>query len=364
MNAILGPVRATSKSRFEEITCFRDIPEHHEPVEPSFAPELREGQLLDNRFLVGTALSRSGMATIYKCRDTLNADALVAIKVPHLRYEADPNYFSRFQREEDIGRKLDHPFILKFVPVPRKSRPYLVTEYLSGCTLAHLMDAMRPLLEKDALQITSLVCEALEYLHSRGVMHRDLKPGNIMICRDRTIRIMDFGIASSAESKKITLHGFTATMGTPEYMSPEQVKNERCDERSDIYCLGAILYEMLTGVVPFENENCWLTMNHRVTGDPIAPRKLNPNVSLQAEEIVLHAMQRDPADRYPTATQFKAELDSPSKVFVSGYCNRLKTPGWRFGFRTTPILAGTLIGLAFITLQFLAFLLISHFLSH
>jgi serine/threonine-protein kinase len=194
-------------------------------------------------------------------------------------------------------------------------------------------------------------------------VHRDLKPGNIMVCPDRTIRIVDFGIASSAGLKKITLHGLTATMGTPEYMSPEQVKNEQCDGRSDIYCLGAVLYEMLTGVVPFQNESCWVTMSDRVTGDPIGPRQLNPEISRQAEEIVLHAMQRNPADRYQIAAEFKAELDAPSKVFVSGYCNRLQKPHWRFGLRTTPIPTGTLIGLGFISLQVLGFFVIRHFLS-
>src|SRR5262249_53372528 len=162
-----------------------------------------------------------------------------------------------------------------------KSRPYLVTEYLRGCTLAHLLDAMRPLPEKDALRITSLICEALQHMHERGVVHRDLKPGNIMVCRDRTIRIMDFGIASAADARKIRRHGLPATMGTPEYMSPEQVKNDRTDERSDIYCLGAVLCEMLTGVVPFQHENCWVMMNNRVAGDPVAPRELNTNLSRQ-----------------------------------------------------------------------------------
>ena len=146
-------------------------------------------------------------------------------------------------------------------------------------------------------------------------------------------------------------------------MSPEQVKNEQCDARADIYCLGAVLYEMLTGVVPFQNENCWVAMNDRVTGDPIAPRQLNPKLSPQAEEIVLHAMQRDPADRYQTAAEFKAELDTPSKVFVSGYCNRLRKPHWRFGFRTTPFLAGTLAALGFISLQVLGFFALRHFLA-
>jgi serine/threonine protein kinase len=163
--------------------------------------------------------------------------------------------------------------------------------------------------------------------------------------------------------KKITLQGLTATMGTPEYMSPEQVKNEQGDERSDIYCLGAVLYEMLTGVVPFQNENCWVAMNDRVTGDPIAPRKLNPKISPQAEEIVLHSMQRDPADRYQTVGDMKGELDAPEKVFVSGYCHRLQRPHWRLSLRGTPIIAGSLIAGGFVALQVAAFFLLRHFLT-
>ncbi len=356
-------MNANGKIQSEEISCFRDVPEYHDEVEPTFAPELRPGHVLDGRFLIGGPLSRSGMATIYQAEDTLNHHEPVAVKVPHLRYEADPNYFSRFQREEEIGRKLDHPFILKFVSVAHKSRPYIVMECLRGCTLAYLLEAMRPLPEKDALRIASRICEALQHMHDRGVVHRDLKPGNIMVCRDRSIRVMDFGIASSADAKKITLHGLTATMGTPEYMSPEQVKNERGDERSDIYCLGAVLYEMLTGVVPFQNDNCWIAMNDRVTGDPVAPRKLNPQLSPQAEEIILHAMQRNPPDRYQTIAAMKAELDAPEKVFVSGYCDRLKKPGWRLSLRETPVIAGTLLAAGFIALQVIGFLLLRHFLA-
>jgi eukaryotic-like serine/threonine-protein kinase len=353
----------TGKAVFEDIACFQDVPEHQEVVEPTFAPELRPGFVLDGRFLIGSPVSRSGMATIYQAQDTLNHHELVAVKVPHLRYEADPNYFSRFQREEAIGGKLDHPFVLRFIPVEKKTRPYLVTEYLRGCTLAHLLGALRPLPERDALRIASLICEAAQHLHERGVVHRDLKPDNIMVCCDRTIRLMDFGIASSADSRKITLHGLTATMGTPEYMSPEQVKNERSDERSDIYCLGAILYEMVTGVLPFQNENCWVSMNDRVTGDPIAPRKLNPGLSPQVEEIILHAMQRDPAARYPSVAAMKGDLDAPERVHVTGYCHRLRAPRWRLSLRETPVITGSLLAAGFMGLQVVAFLLLRHFLA-
>jgi serine/threonine protein kinase len=348
-----------------QIECFREVPDHHDPVEPYFGLSLRSGQTIDGRFLLGEPISHSGMATIFKAKDIQDCDRLVAVKVPHLKFEADPNFFSRFQREEEIGRKLDHPFILKFHSLEKKSRPYIVTEYLQGCTLAHLLSINRLLPEQDALGIASLLCQALQHMHQRGVIHRDLKPGNIMVCRDRTIRIMDFGIASASTSRKLTLGGgFSTPLGTPEYMAPEQVKNECTDERTDIYSLGAVLYEMLTGTIPFQNDDCWITMSNRVTGDPIAPRRVNPGISTQAEEIVLHALQRNPLDRYPTVTAFKAELDAPQTVFVSGYCNRLQSPRWKLGMRETPLIAGTLAGLGFITLQVLAFFLLRHVLKH
>jgi len=356
-------VNTNGKDLAEEIECFREVPEHHEPVEPYFGIDLRPGQTLDGRFLLGQPLSNTGMATIFQAEDIQDHHQIVAVNVPHLRYEADPTFFSRFQREEEIGRKLDHPFILRFMPVEKKSRLYIVTEYLRGCTLAHLLHIRRSLSEKDALRIASLVCQVLQHMHERGIIHRDMKPGNIMICRDRTIRIMDFGIASASASRKLTLAGsLCSPLGTPEYMAPEQVKNKRTDERTDVYGLGAVLYEMLTGQPPFQNEDCWVAMSHRVTGDPVAPRKLNPNLSAQAEEIVLHALQRHPEDRYATANAFKAELDAPQTVFVSGYCDRLQSPRWKLGLRETPLIAGTLVGLGFVTLQVLVFLVLRHVL--
>jgi serine/threonine-protein kinase len=346
------------------VTCCKDIPEPSEPLGTAVGRELRAGYVLDGRFVIGGVVDNSGMATIYQAQDALDHHQLVAVKIPKMAYEVDPGFFSRFQREEDIGRKLNHPFLLKFIPVEgKKSRPYLVTEYLRGRTLFHLLQALRPFPEKDALKIASLLCEALQYLHDRGIVHRDLKPGNVMICSDRTIRIMDFGIASDASLRRITLPGFTSMIGTPDYMTPEQVKNERTDARTDIYCLGAILYEMLTGSVPFQNENTWVAMNDRVTGDPIAPRRLNPDLSPQAEEIVLHAMQRNPADRYASAAAMKAELDAPEKVHVTGYCHRLRPPKWRLSLRGTPVIAGLLLAIGFLSLQALLFLLLRHVLA-
>ena len=348
----------------EQVPSCWDAPDYQEPVEPTFAPELRPGFVLDGRFALEKPISRSGMATIYKARETNNENQIVAVKIPHLSYEADPVFFSRFQREEQIGQKLNHPFILKFLPAgDHKSRPCIVTEYLFGCTLAHILRSTRPLPEKDALKLASLLGEALQYLHEQGVIHRDLKPSNVMICCDRTIRLMDFGIASDAAAKRITMVGFTSMVGTPDYMAPEQVQNKRVDERTDIYSLGAVLYEMITGGVPFQNENPWVAMNDRLTGDPIAPRKRKPGLSPQVEEIVLHAMQRDPTARYQNVTAMKAELDAPLAVQVTGYCDRLEVPRWRIGFRETPVIAGTLLALGFIAVQVLLFFLLSHHLA-
>src|ERR1017187_1169864 len=241
-------MNAVMENPLEQISCFRDVTEHREPVTPAQSFDLRPGQILDGRFVIEEPVNHSGMGAIYKAMDTHHDNEIVAIKVPHLRYESDPNFFSRFQREEEIGCKLHHPYILKFIRVQgQKSRPYIVTEYLRGCTLAHLLGALRPLPEKDALRITSLLCDALQHMHENGVIHRDLKPGNVMVCRNRSIRIMDFGIARSDDSKRMTVTGLNSTMGTPDYMAPEQVVNKRADERTDIYSLGAILYEMLTG---------------------------------------------------------------------------------------------------------------------
>ena len=329
-----------------------------------FTVGLGLGDILDERFLLTEVISEGGMATIFKAQDLRNQNQAVAVKVPHLGLESNPNSFARFQREEGIGCRLNHPFVLKFIPVDgRKSRPYIVTEYLSGCTLAHLLHRIRPLPEKDALKFASLICEALQYLHEHGVIHRDLKPGNVMFCTDGSIRIMDFGISQATESRRMTFVGFTPAMGTPDYVSPEQIKGRRGDQRSDIYSLGAMLYEMLTGKPPFDGDDPFIIMNTRMSGDPAAPRKLNPRLSPQAEEIVLRALQRDPSRRYPTATAMKADLDTPDKAHVTRLCDSLQasTRLRRFLLLARWIVLTCILPLA---IQVLVFLWLWHHYAH
>ncbi len=332
--------------------------DHPQAAKPSTAKragpggDLAVGTLLDDRFEITDIIAKSGMASLFKANDR-KTGAAVAIKVPYLQIESDPAGFDRFRREEEIGLQLEHPFILKFVPVEKKSRPYIVMEYLEGQTLSELLKNIRPLPEPDAVKIASRICEALEYMHQKGVIHRDLKPQNIMLCNDGSIRIMDFGIARSQASRRLTFVGFTPAMGTPDYMAPEQVRGSRGDQRTDIYSLGAILYEMSTGEPPFGGDSAYVIMNARVTGDPQAPRKLNPKITPVLEEIILHAMERDPKRRYQSAAEMKAELDDYESVESTSRHARLQAPQiWRSRFRMMPLI------LAFVLLQIVLFFLL------
>jgi len=324
------------------------------------AAKLSPGTVLDGRFTIMDTMRSGGMATIFKARDLENNGNIVAVKIPHDTVEMDPSLYSRFQREDEIGVELDHPSVLRFVPVAKRSRLYIVTEFLTGTTLYHVLRDRRRLPEKEALSIAARICDALQYLHTRGVVHRDLKPENIMLCEDGTIRLMDFGISKGAASRRLTFIGFAP--GTPHYMAPERVHGRRGDGRTDVYCLGAMLYEMLTGMIAFNDEDISVIVNSRVTGDPEPPRKLNPEISPQAEEIVLHAMERDPDKRYQTAAAMLAELQAPEGVVLTGRRDRLKisTPARR-RWRTIRTLA--LWAVVPVVAQVLLFYLLWHHLA-
>ena len=291
--------------------------------------EVQPGQTLDNRFLIDSVITRSGMASIYKGTDTTTGE-IVAIKIPYMQLESDPASFARFQREAEIGRVLNHPNILRFIQVPEQSRPYIVMEYLEGKPLGQVMNELRPLPVADAVQIASNVCGALAHMHQHKIVHRDLKPQNIMICNDGGLRIIDFGIAKATEMRRITFAGFSPAMGTPDYMAPEQVKGQRGDERTDIYSLGAVLYEMVTGSVPFDGPNPFIVMNSRISGDPLAPRLRNPEIPEELEEIILHAMEREPHRRFASAAAMKEELDNPESVKLTERYRHLESPkAWK-----------------------------------
>jgi serine/threonine protein kinase len=221
----------SSSATVADVNADTALPKALKPERPSpedlraaeFIPgELKPGTVLDDRFKVLELAHRGGMALIYKATD-LESAKTVAVKLPLLKFESEPVTFSRFEREETIAVQIDHPFVLKVIPTSRpKSRPYLVMEYLQGRTLSQAMAATRPLPEKDCTRIASQICEALECLRAHGIVHRDLKPENLMLCEDGTVRLFDFGIAKSAHLKRLTFAGLVTTLGTPDYMAPEQ----------------------------------------------------------------------------------------------------------------------------------------------
>jgi serine/threonine protein kinase len=288
--------------------------------------ELEPGDVLDERFTIRELVGRGGMGSVFKATD-LTTGGHVAIKVPFFALESDPAFFSRFPREIGIGKTLDHPGILKTIAVDHPSRPYLAMEYVEGETLWDLLQRVCPLAVGDALRVATLLCDALEYMHLRGIVHRDLKPNNVMLCHDGSVRIMDFGIASAAASRRLTFAGLTSRLGTPHYMAPEQVSGQRGDARTDVYSLGAILYEMTTGHPPFdEQENPYSVMNARLAGDPVAPRAHNAQITPEVEEIILHALSRKPEDRYASAAAMNVDLRAPDRVWTTGRASRLKVP--------------------------------------
>lgn len=255
------------------------------------------------------------MSTLLKATD-LNTGRVVAIKVPHAELEADPVLLERFRREEEIGRELNHPGIVKTFDSETRSRRYMVLEWVEGRLLRSILNEERRLPIGRAVRITLAICDALDYMHKHGIVHRDLKPENVMVDAGDGIKLIDFGIALKEDARRITQVGFTPALGTPDYISPEQVKGLRGDQRSDIYALGAMLYEMLSGQPPFAGPNPLAALNERLLRDPKPARELNGEISPALEEILSRALERNPRHRYATAAEMAWDLEHQDQLGV------------------------------------------------
>jgi serine/threonine protein kinase len=284
------------------------------------------GQILDDRFLLVEEIGRGGMSTIFRAEDLQDARRTVVVKVPLPVFSSGIGSWSIFQREEEIGRQLDHPFVLKFLPLPgpARQRSYVATEFVAGETLHQRLRQQHRLPEPEALGVASQICAAVAHLHERGFVHYDLKPGNVMLCPDGSIRLIDFGLAHDIVTRRFSLGAQAPAIGSAEYVAPEQIRRRRGRTSADVYSVGAILYTMLTGQAPFPDDDPFVVASARTLGDPPAPRALNPNVSPEAEEIALRALRRHPAERYPSAAALQADLDDPSRVAVTGLAARLE----------------------------------------
>lgn len=287
--------------------------------------EVNVGEKLD-QYELTELIARSGMASIFKARD-LTDGVIVAIKVPYLQFESDVVFYNRFEREENIGRRLNHPNIIHVLSPTRKSRMYIAMEYVDGVSLRAMMRDKRPFETEKALDIARQICGALVYMHSNGVVHRDLKPENILLTAEGQVKIMDFGIALDESARRLTWSGLSSTIGTPDYMAPEQVSGRRGDARTDIYALGAILYEMLTAAMPYAGDNVYNMMRAKTSEDPRPPSHYRPDLDPHLEEIVLHAIERQPRNRYRGAAAMLDDLRDPSKVELTGRAATLRPRG-------------------------------------
>jgi serine/threonine-protein kinase len=289
---------------------------------------LETGDTLDH-YRIDATVARSGMSVLYKATDLSNGRQ-VAVKVPHPEMEADPALFERFKREQEIGQLLDHPGVVKTFNSEQRSRVYMVIEWVEGRLLRTILNEEKKLPAERAVKIVLAICDALDYMHKRGIVHRDLKPENVMVDAGDHIKLIDFGIAMKEDARRLTFVNLSAMLGTPDYISPEQVKGARGDQRSDIYALGIMLYEMLVGRVPFVGPNPLAVMNERVLNEPTAPRELNPDISPELEEILYRALERDPRHRYANAHEMAWDLEHQEQVGVE---ERAVRPAGRGGKR-------------------------------
>jgi serine/threonine protein kinase len=269
-------------------------------------------------------VARSGTATLYRATDVCDGRS-VAIKVPHEEMEADPILVERFRREQEIGQEIDHPGVVKTYDGEERSRLYMVIEWVDGRLLRTILneagmdaggDGERRLPIERATNLTLQVLDALDTMHKHGVVHRDLKPENIMVDDEDRVKLIDFGIAMKEDARRLTFVDMSATLGTPDYISPEQVKGQRGDQRSDIYSLGVMFYEMLTGEPPFGGPNPLAVMNERLLHDVEPARKRRVEISKELNEILNRALERDPRRRYQTASDMAWDLENQEQVGV------------------------------------------------
>jgi eukaryotic-like serine/threonine-protein kinase len=231
--------------------------------------------------------------------------------------ENDQASVERFHREREIGKHFDHPGIPKVIDDDQQGHNYIVMQWGEGKLLREILNGETKLPQGRAIQIATGICQVLDYIHNRGIVHRDLKPEHVMVDSQDHVKLIDFGLAARTGAPRITFARISRIVTSPEYISPEQVKGKRGDSRSDVYSLGVMLYEMVTGRVPFQGPNAFEIMNDRLVNHPVPPREIDPSISPHLQEVIYRAIEREPHYRYASAHDFASDLEHLDQVGVS-----------------------------------------------
>ena len=279
------------------------------------------GKKLDGRYEITELIGVGGMADVYKAVDVME-DREVAVKILKPEFAENEEFLRRFRNESKAIAVLSHPNIVKIYDVGFSDEiQYIVMEYIDGITLKEFIEQQGVLKWKDALHFVTQILRALQHAHDKGIVHRDIKPQNIMLFTDGTIKVMDFGIARFSRIDGKTLSD--KTIGSVHYISPEQARGDITDERSDIYSVGAMLYEMVTGHKPFDGENPVAIALKHMQDDLVMPREIMPSIPEALEEIIIHAMEKEPTARYQSAADMIRDIDTfkLNQSVVFGYKN-------------------------------------------
>jgi beta-lactam-binding protein with PASTA domain/tRNA A-37 threonylcarbamoyl transferase component Bud32 len=273
---------------------------------------MTQPRLLGGRYELDGIVGKGGMAEVFRARD-IRLDRIVGVKTLRNDLARDQTFQARFRREAQSAASLNHPSIVAVYDtgedvVNGTPVPYIVMEFVDGRTLRDLLRDDRRLLPERAAEITDGVLRALDYSHRNGIVHRDIKPGNVMLTRNGDVKVMDFGIARAVSDSQMTMTQTAQVIGTAQYLSPEQARGERVDARSDLYSTGCLLYELLTGRPPFTGDSPVAIAYQHVKEDPVPPSRVDPEVPAWADAIVLKAMEKDPADRYQSAGEMRNDL--------------------------------------------------------
>ena len=273
------------------------------------------GTQLDH-FRIDRMVATSKTTALYQATD-LNTGAPVAIKVPHVNMVADAVFAERFHREEEIGTELSHPGVMKVIPNPHRTVMYMVLEWIDGRLLRDVISSEAPLAQERAVHIALGILEALDYIHSHGIVHRDLRPEHVILLVDDRVKLVDFGLAGQMGAKRVTFTNIAELISDGNYLAPEQIAGKRGDARSDLYAVGVMLYEMLSGVLPHGEVTSLDRFNDRMLHDPAPIRKVNAAVSRELEEILRRVLEREPLHRYANARELAHDLAHPESVLIT-----------------------------------------------